>query len=95
MKKNTNPQSELEFWQFCEIAQCLPNAPDMNLSKTHKNFHKHPHRHELRALWVVDRAKTLAMADLNLDLVIAASKREEETHRNASKTVITTFNFKL
>ena len=57
-----------------------------------KKFYKHPQHHELRAQWVVERAKRLANQDLNLELVIAASKREAEELRNADKHTITTIN---
>jgi hypothetical protein len=85
-------QSTYAFWQFCDHARCLPDAPDMNLGLIHKNFHKHPQRHELRSQWVVDRAKKFANITLHLESVIAASQREEEQHRNAAKRKITSFN---
>ena len=86
-------QSQLQFWQFCDIAKCTPSAPDINLGMKYKKFYKHPQHHELRAQWVVERAKRLAQQDLNIDLVIAASKREEETLHSADKYKLTTIQF--
>lgn len=60
---------------------------------THKNFHKHPQKHELRAQWVVDRAMKIAGIRLDVESVITASKREEEQLRNADKHTITTIKF--
>lgn len=82
-----------EFWQFCDHARCTPSSPDIALGLIHKNFHKHQQRHELRAQWVVDRAKKVANITLNLEQVIAASKREEEQLRNADRHTITRFKF--
>jgi hypothetical protein len=84
-------QSQLQFWQFCDIAKCTPSAPDINLGMVHKKFYKHPQHHELRAQWVVERAKRVANQDLNLELVIAASKQEAETLRNTNSRTIATF----
>jgi hypothetical protein len=86
-------QSTYAFWQFCDHARCTPTSPDINLAMTHKNFHKHPQRHELRAQWVVDRALKIAGIRLDVESVIAASKREEEQLRNADKHTITTIKF--
>ena len=86
-------QSQLQFWQFCDIAKCTPSSPDINLGMIHKKFYKHPQRHELRAQWVVERAKRLAQQDLNLELVIAASKREEANLHSADKHKLTTIQF--
>jgi hypothetical protein len=84
-------QSQLQFWQFCDIAKCTPSAPDINLGMKYKKFYKHPQHHELRAQWVVERAKRVANQDLNLELVIAASKQEAENLRNADTHTIATF----
>jgi hypothetical protein len=80
------------FWQFCDQARCTPTAPDINLAIIHKNFHKHPRKHELRAQWVVDRAKKISNITLDLASVIEASKREEQDHRDADKHTIMTIN---
>ena len=86
-------QAHYQFWQFCDHARCTPTSPDINLAMTHKNFHKHPQKHELRAQWVFDRAMKIAGIRLDVESVIAASKREEEQLRNADKHTITTIKF--
>ena len=85
-----HPQSHYAFWEFCDHARCTPTSPDQNLALLHKNFYKHPQRHELRSQWVVDRAKKLRGIRLHLESVIDASKREEEQLRNADKHIIAT-----
>lgn len=80
--------AQQHFWQFCDQARCTPSAPSINLAMIHKNFHKHPQRHALRAAWVVERAQRVASITLDLDEVIAASQREEEELRNAQKRTI-------
>jgi len=80
------------FWQFCDQARCTPTAPDINLAMIHKNFHKHPQRHELRAQWIVERAQKIANITLDLASVIQASKREEQDTRDAHKRTIMTIN---
>lgn len=82
----------MDFWQFCEQAQCLPSAVDISLRMKHKNFYKHPHKHRLRAQWVVKRAKEVANIKLDLPTVIAASQREEEELRKAQKHTINLIN---
>lgn len=89
--KKPHQQSTYAFWQFCDHARCTPSSPDINLALIHKNFHKHPQRHELRAAWVVDRALKMAAIRLHLESVIAASRREEEELRNAGSHTIATF----
>jgi hypothetical protein len=86
-------QSQLQFWQFCDIAKCLPASVNNNLATIHKNLYKHPQFHELRAQWVVERAKRLAHQDLNIDLVIAASQREEANLHSADKHKLTIIQF--
>ena len=83
----------IHFWQFCDAARCTPTSPDVNLAIIHKKFHKHPQRHELRAAWVVERAQRVAHITLDLDAVIAASKREEEDLRLSHKRKIATIKF--
>lgn len=87
--------STTHFWQFCDMAQCLPSSPDISLRMIHKNYDKHPRKHELRAAWVVERALKIANVILDLDAVIAASKQEEIDYKNASKRVVSGFKFRI
>lgn len=80
--------SDFAFWQFCDIAGCASSAPDINLGLIHKNFHKHPQRHDLRAAWVVERAMRIAGITLDIEQVTAASKQEQEDLRNANSRTI-------
>lgn len=88
MTKKQHPQAHYAFWQFCDVACCTASAPDINLGLIHKNFYKHPQRHQLRAAWVVERAMHMKGIRLDLEQVIAASKREEEDLRNANSRTI-------
>lgn len=86
---------QLHFWQYCDIARCLPSSPDDHLRREHRQFHKHPQRHELRAAWVVERAKQTANTQLDLEAVTEASRREERDYENADKHTITTLTIRL
>ena len=74
----TKPFSEYLWWEFCVVAKCSPDSPDIALSVIHKKFYKHPQRHELSAAWLVERASVVAKVELPFDLVTAASKYQEQ-----------------
>jgi hypothetical protein len=86
-------QATYAFWEFCDHARCTPTSPDISLGLVHKNFYKHPQRHELRAEWVVERAFKMAGVRLHLESVIEASKREEQQLQDADKRTIAVLKF--